>query len=101
MPDSSTATCCSHQAQPWLPSTPRDEMSPLRIAILPAVCLGLLCPSGPLPAQEIKVTLLGTGCPGPVMNRFGASTLVQAGGQSLLFDAGRGALQRLTQIGVR
>jgi ribonuclease Z len=75
-------------------------MSPLRIAILPAVILALLCLSVPLPAQEIKVTLLGTGCPGPVMNRFGASTLVQAGGQSLLFDAGRGALQRLTQIGV-
>jgi ribonuclease Z len=34
------------------------------------------------------------------MNRFGASTLVQ-GGQNLLFDAGRGALQRLTQVGVR
>ena len=27
-------------------------------------------------AQEIKVTLLGTGCPPPVMNRFGPSILV-------------------------
>ncbi|MEO8621751.1 MAG: MBL fold metallo-hydrolase [bacterium] len=53
----------------------------------------------PLQAQDIKVTLLGTGCPPPVMSRFGPSTLVQAGGQALLFDAGRGALQRLTQIG--
>jgi ribonuclease Z len=52
-------------------------------------------------AQDIKVTLLGTGCPPPVMNRFGPSTLVEAGGQKFLFDAGRGALQRLTQIGVR
>jgi len=51
--------------------------------------------------QDIKVTLLGTGCPPPVMNRFGPSTLVEAGGQKFLFDAGRGALQRLTQIGVR
>lgn len=51
--------------------------------------------------QSIKVTLLGTGCPRPVMNRFGASTLVQAGGQTLLIDAGRGALQRLTQVNVR
>jgi ribonuclease Z len=81
--------------------TLRKEMSPLRIAILPAVFLGFLCPSAPLQAQDIKITLLGTGCPGPVMNRFGASTLVQAGGQNLLFDAGRGALQRLTQVGVR
>jgi ribonuclease Z len=52
-------------------------------------------------AQEIKVTLLGTGTPIPVMNRFGPSILVEAAGKKLLFDAGRGAMQRLTQIGVR
>lgn len=51
--------------------------------------------------QEIKVTLLGTGCPPPLMHRFGPSTLVEAGGQKLLFDAGRGALQRLTQLKVQ
>ena len=49
----------------------------------------------------IRVTLLGTGCPPPVMNRFGPSTLVEAGDQKFLFDAGRGALQRLTQLNVR
>jgi ribonuclease Z len=46
----------------------------------------------------IKVTLLGTGTPQPVMERFGPSILVQAGGQYLLFDAGRGCLQRLRQV---
>ena len=51
--------------------------------------------------QGIKVTLLGTGTPSPVMNRFGPSILVETGGQKFLFDAGRGALQRLTQIKVR
>lgn len=51
--------------------------------------------------QEIKVTLLGTGSPPPVMNRFGPSILVEAGGGQFLFDAGRGALQRLAQLGVR
>ena len=51
--------------------------------------------------QRIRVTLLGTGCPPPVMSRFGPSTLVEAGDQKLLFDAGRGALQRLTQLKVR
>jgi len=51
--------------------------------------------------QAIRVTLLGTGCPPPVMNRFGPSTLVEAGDQKFLFDAGRGALQRLTQLKVR
>jgi len=52
-------------------------------------------------AQEIKVTLLGTGTPVPSMNRFGPSTLVEAGGQTFLFDAGRGAMQRLAQLRVR
>jgi ribonuclease Z len=57
---------------------------------------------GPAAAQgqTIKVTLLGTGSPPPVMNRFGPSTLVEAGGESLLFDAGRGTLQRLFQTQV-
>ena len=34
------------------------------------------------------------------MDRFGPSILVQAGNQTLVFDAGRGALQRLSQVGV-
>jgi ribonuclease Z len=55
-----------------------------------------MVPSGG--TQEIKVTLLGTGTPAPAMNRFGPSTLVEAGGQTLLFDAGRGAMQRLAQL---
>ena len=49
-------------------------------------------------AQTLKVTLLGTGRPDPVMDRFGPSTLVEAGGQTLLFDCGRGASQRLWQL---
>ncbi|MGE5107777.1 MAG: MBL fold metallo-hydrolase [Sphingobacteriales bacterium] len=51
-------------------------------------------------APSIKVTLLGTGTPQPIMERFGASILVQAGSETLLFDAGRGCLQRLLQINV-
>jgi len=35
------------------------------------------------------------------MNRFGPSTLVEAGDQKFVFDAGRGALQRLQQLNVR
>ncbi len=35
----------------------------------------------------IKVTLLGTGTPQPLMERFGPSILVQAGKTNLLFDA--------------
>jgi ribonuclease Z len=51
--------------------------------------------------ENIRVTLLGTGTPGPVMNRFGPSTLVEAGGEKFVFDAGRGAMQRLFQLGIR
>ena len=47
---------------------------------------------------DIRVTLLGTGVPTPVWERCGPSLLVQAGGENLLFDAGRGALQRLNQL---
>jgi ribonuclease Z len=50
-------------------------------------------------AQDIRVTLLGTGTPIVNINRFGMSTLVEAGGQKLLFDAGRGAVLRLQQQG--
>lgn len=50
--------------------------------------------------DPFRVTLLGTGAPPPVLDRFGPSTLVEAGGEKLLFDAGRGALQRLHQLGI-
>jgi len=55
-------------------------------------------PTGNIPV--IKVTLLGTGTPLPIMERFGPSILVEAGSQILLFDAGRGCLQRLRQVNV-
>ena len=48
--------------------------------------------------QTIKVTLLGTGGPVPSIERFGPSILVEAGGEKLLFDCGRGASQRLWQL---
>jgi ribonuclease Z len=51
--------------------------------------------------QNFRVTLLGTGSPVPVMERFGPSILVEAGEQKFLFDAGRGALQRLRQANVQ
>lgn len=50
--------------------------------------------------SDFRVTLLGTGTPIPVPDRFGPSTLVEAGDQKLLFDAGRGASIRLHQLGV-
>lgn len=53
------------------------------------------------PAQdELVVTLLGTGTPAAVPERFGYANLVQAGDTTLLFDAGRGAVTRMYQMGV-
>ncbi len=49
--------------------------------------------------MSIEVTLLGTGNPLPDANRAGAATLVRAGGMTLLFDAGRGVLQRMVGAG--
>jgi len=51
-------------------------------------------------SDEIVVTLLGTSAPALSTVRFGPSTLVQAGGLNLLFDAGRGSATRLMQLGV-
>lgn len=48
----------------------------------------------------ITVTLLGTGSPLPDPHRAGPSTLVQAGGEHHLVDAGRGVLMRLAAAGV-
>lgn len=50
--------------------------------------------------DPIRVTLLGTGTPRPFMDRFGPSILVEAGNEKLIFDVGRGAMQRLFQLGV-
>ncbi|HAF13556.1 MAG TPA: MBL fold metallo-hydrolase, partial [Blastocatellia bacterium] len=49
-------------------------------------------------AQSFKVTLLGTGTPIPMVERFGPSILVEAGSEKLLFDCGRGAAIRLWQL---
>lgn len=48
----------------------------------------------------ITITLLGTGTPIPDPNRAGPATLVQAGGEHYLVDAGRGVLMRLAAAGV-
>jgi ribonuclease Z len=48
--------------------------------------------------SDFRVTLLGTGTPAPRIDRFGPATLVEVGGQTLLFDAGRGVTMRLWQL---
>ena len=64
------------------------------LCVLGFINVGLASPSG-----VITVTLLGTGTPFPNAERFGSAILVQAGGEKLLFDCGRGAVIRLSQAG--
>lgn len=54
-----------------------------------------------VPPKDIRVTLLGTASgPRAFADKAGISTLVEAGGERLLFDAGRGFMQRLVQSGL-
>ena len=70
------------------------------------VCLivYVFAPSGiaqaPQMSQRVKVTLLGTGSPTASVERMGPCTLVEAGSERLLFDAGRGCAIRMSQAGV-
>jgi len=56
--------------------------------------------SNPIDNADIRVHLLGTGSPLPLTYRFGPATLVEAGGEKFLFDAGRGNIQRLHTLGI-
>ena len=73
-------------------------MKPLRTMILSSLAFMTL--TSVAWSEDMRVTLLGTGTPVLNINRFGMSTLVEAGGQKLLFDAGRGAAMRLHQAKV-
>jgi ribonuclease Z len=65
-----------------------------------AVIAGLIMLAG-VPAHagnpQMRVTLLGTAGPEYFPDRLGISTLVEANGERLLFDVGRGTNQRLYQ----
>ena len=50
--------------------------------------------------MSIDITLLGTGGPRPDPDRAGPSTLISAGGEHLLVDAGRAVLMRLAAVGI-
>ena len=63
-----------------------------------SVLIAAIAFAAPVSSQNLKVTLLGTGAPPPVMERFGPSILVEAGKEKLLFDCGRGATMRLYQL---
>jgi ribonuclease Z len=56
--------------------------------------------NGGVPQGEVRVTLLGTASgPRVHVGMAGISTLVEAGGERFVIDAGRGFMQRLVQAG--
>jgi ribonuclease Z len=54
--------------------------------------------SAAMGSDAMRVTLLGTGTPFPDAERFGSAILVELDGKRFLFDCGRGAVIRLTQV---
>src|SRR3982750_995575 len=70
------------------------------VAVLVILARGPAMGAQNTPARNFRVTLLGTGSPPLSLTRFGPSILVEAGDQTLVFDVGRGAAQRLAQLGV-
>jgi len=52
----------------------------------------------PATPENLRVTLLGTGTPNPRPDRFGPSTLIEAGAERLVFDCGRSCTTRLWQL---
>jgi ribonuclease Z len=65
------------------------------------VACACLAASRPAAAQDLRICLLGTGGPELTEGRQGAATLVEANGQELLFDAGRGVMQRLYECRIK
>jgi ribonuclease Z len=70
-----------------------------KVLVFAALLISTILLQGGVHAQAtFRVTLLGTGTPRPDPQRFGPATLVEAGNQKLLFDAGRGVPIRLSQL---
>ena len=73
-----------------------------KLLLAAAMASGLVA-SALEPAQaqsDFRVTLLGTASPSPRPTRFGPSTLIEAGDQKFIIDAGRGVPIRLWQLKV-
>jgi len=49
--------------------------------------------------DTLTITLLGTGIPNPDINAFGTSTLIEAGGERVMIDCGRGTVIRMAEMG--
>ena len=76
-------------------------MKVLRFAFVSLTILSLFAPMETIVAQDwdMKVTLLGTGTPQLNPRRMSYSTLVEAGDQVFMFDAGRAAMLQARKSG--
>lgn len=72
----------------------------LGLALATGLAAAGLPPAPALAQGDFLVTLLGTASPAPRPTRSGPSTLIEAGDQKVLVDAGRGVPVRLWQMGV-
>lgn len=76
----------------------------LRLVLLLLACSPatrqVCCQVAAAPSADsgFRVVLLGTGTPNPRPDRFGPSTLVEAGSERLVFDCGRSCTTRLWQL---
>lgn len=83
------------QSGTWFDCSRRSVLRCGIASVLAAFALALPAAAADGP---FRVTLLGTGTPVPSAERFGPSTLVEAGDQKLVFDFGRGVTIRLAQL---
>ena len=70
------------------------------IRILATASILAVCAASAASADDFSVTILGSGENFPQPGRLGPSILVQAEGKNYIFDAGRGVLQRMADVGV-
>ena len=78
----------------------RETPKMRNLLVIAALLSGLLSTDAAGAESDFVVTLLGTASPAPRPDRFGPSTLVEAGDQKLVIDAGRGVPIRLWQLGI-
>lgn len=76
------------------------QRTPPHLVAISCLLIGLMSGSASRAESDFKVTLLGTSSTVPRADRFGPSTMIEAGDQKLLFDAGRGVPIRLRQLNV-
>ena len=68
------------------------------VVFVSVICSGHAVGEESSAATPIRVTFLGTGTPVPNPRQFGQSILIEAAGERLLFDCGRGCASRLWNI---